>query len=149
LAEIISKREIPHAPAVVFAAARQVTRFPDVLSNLDSVEVLEDDGQGSTVTRWLASFSVGPLTKQVAWTERDHWDENALTCRFDLVEGDMKTYNGVWTFSANSTGCLVDLRVDFELGIAMLGPMIDKIVNQLMQKNCDDLLEALEELAGQ
>jgi len=41
----------------------------------------------------------------------------------------------------------VDLEVDFELGITMLGPMIDKIVNQLMQQNCDDLLYALDKLA--
>jgi hypothetical protein len=39
------------------------------------------------------------------------------------------------------------LNVDFELGIPVLGPMVNKIVDQLMQKNCDQLLEGLEKLA--
>lgn len=148
MAEITSTRTIGHAPERVFAAARQVTRFPEVLPNLEQVTMLEDDGQGHTVTRWDASFSVGPMSKRVSWTERDTWDDQALECTFDLIEGDMKVYRGVWTFVPEGDGCRADLRVEFELGIPMLGPMIDKIVNQLMQQNCDDLLEALETLAA-
>lgn len=148
MAEITSTRTIPRPPQQVFAAARLVTRFPDVLPNLERVTILEDDGQGNTLTRWDASFALGPMTKRVSWTERDTWDEEALSCTFELVEGDMKVYNGVWTFASEGDGCRVDLTVDFVLGIPMLGPMIDKIVNQLMQQNCDDLLEALEQLAA-
>ena len=148
MAEITSTRTIPRPPQRVFAAARLVTRFPDVLPNLERVTILEDDGQGNTLTRWDASFALGPMTKRVSWTERDTWDESALSCTFELVEGDMKVYNGVWTFAPEGDGCHADLSVNFVLGIPMLGPMIDKIVNQLMQQNCDDLLAALEQLAA-
>ena len=88
------------------------------------------------------------MSKRVAWTECDEWDEEQLTCTFELVDGDMKEYSGTWSFAPEGDGCRVDLRVSFELGIPMLGPMIDKIVNQLMQQNCDDLLAALEKLAA-
>ena len=149
MTEIISTRQIPHTPAKVFAIAQDVSRFPEVMPNLDAVQVLEDDGDGQTVTRWEASFTVGPMSKRVIWTERDHWNEDDLSCTFELVEGDMQQYNGKWTFTANGDGCLAELQVCFELGIPMLGPLITKIVNQLMQQNCDSLLEALEELASQ
>jgi len=148
VAEIISKRTIPFPAPTVFGIARQVTRFPEVIPNLDQVTIDEDLGAGRVVSSWEAEFSVGPLKKQVKWTERDHWDEQALTCTFELVEGDMKEYSGSWTFTPNGDGCDVVLTVQFVLGINMLGPMIDKIVNQLMQQNCDELLEGLEKLAA-
>jgi ribosome-associated toxin RatA of RatAB toxin-antitoxin module len=149
LALISSTRKISLAPAQVFATARQVTRFPDVLPNLDKVELLEDQGNGVVVTNWEASFTIGPLSKTVKWKEIDTWRAEDLTCTFELVEGDMKVYRGTWDFKPQGDGCLVELNVDFELGITMLGPMIDKIVNQLMQQNCDDLLMALDKLAAE
>lgn len=148
MSEIISRREIALPAAKVYAAARQVARFPDVLPNLDSVEVLEDDGAGTTVTKWNGSFALGPLKKDVSWTERDVWDDAALTCRFDLISGDMKTYNGTWSFTDTADGgCTAELKVDFVLGIPVLGPMVNSIVDSLMKQNCDELLEALEKIA--
>jgi ribosome-associated toxin RatA of RatAB toxin-antitoxin module len=149
LALINSVRTIPLPPQQVFAVARQVTRFPDVLPNLDKVEIIEDQGNGVVVSSWEASFSVGPLSKTVKWKEIDTWNEENLTCFFELVEGDMKVYRGTWEFKPDGDGCRVELSVDFELGITMLGPMVDKIVNQLMQQNCDDLVMALDKLAAE
>jgi coenzyme Q-binding protein COQ10 len=148
MGKITSKRSMPYSAAHVYSTAKQVERFPEVLPNVDEVKICEDDGAGHTVTYWAASFKVGPLTKQVKWTERDTWDEPALSCVFDLIEGDMKVYSGVWTFKPEGNGCVVDIAVDFELGIPLLGPMINSIVDQLMQQNCNELLAALEQLSA-
>jgi ribosome-associated toxin RatA of RatAB toxin-antitoxin module len=145
---IQSTRLIPLPAAKVYAAAKQVERFPEVLPNLDSAEVLEDDGQGNTVTRWVGTFAVGPLTKSVSWTERDRWDDAALACHFDLISGDMKEYNGAWNFKDVEGGCQANLDVNFTLGIPVLGPLVNAIVDKLMKQNCDELLQALEELAA-
>lgn len=145
---IKSERIIQLPPERVFNAARQVTKFPTYMPNLDSVEVLADDRNGNTTTRWRASFTVGPLKKSVSWTERDHWNSEKLTCQFELEEGDMKGYSGRWVFTPQDGGTHVLLEVDFTLGLAMLGPMVDKIVNSLMKQNCDELLAALEQIAA-
>lgn len=146
MALITSTRLIALPPREVFNVARKVTRFPDVLPNLDKVTIVEDQGN-VVVTDWEASFSVGPLHKTVKWQEIDTWNEENLTCFFEITKGDMKVYRGSWEFKPEDGKTRVDLEVDFELGITMLGPMIDKIVNQLMQQNCDDLLYALDKLA--
>jgi coenzyme Q-binding protein COQ10 len=146
--EIVSTRLIPQTVAAVFATAQQVERYPEVLPDVDSVQVLEDDGAGQMLTKWHGTISVGPLTRQIGWTERDTWDTAARTCTFELVEGDMKQYSGVWTFSQQEGGTLVELHVRFELGIPMLGAMVNRIVDQIMQRNCDDMLEALEKLSA-
>jgi coenzyme Q-binding protein COQ10 len=145
--EIVSQRQIALDPQVVYSAAKRVERFPDVLTTLDSVKVLEDDGAGHTVSHWAGTIHVGPLVRKVTWTERDEWDDSARCCTFKLLHGDMKEYSGEWTFTAMDGGCAVKLRVDFEMGIPMLGPLINRMVDQVMQQTCDELLEALEKLA--
>jgi len=148
VSKIVSTRQIPHAPRDVYRAAKQVERFPDVLPDLDKVEVLENDGEGRTKTSWIGTIRVGPLTRQISWIEMDYWNDEELRCTFELVEGDMKTYDGTWDFSENGDGCEVTLAVNFELGVPMLGALVNRMVDQLMQKNCDELLVALEKLAG-
>jgi ribosome-associated toxin RatA of RatAB toxin-antitoxin module len=166
MTDIHVSKFIPRPIDEVFAAAQQVERFPDVLPDLDRVTILENDGAGNVVSKWEGTVSLGPLTRKIGWTERDHWDGQAKTCTFELVEGDMKQFSGVWTFvpvgqtllSAGDEesptgvsaplGTQVDLRVQFELGIPVLGPMVNRIVDDLMTRNCEDLLTALERLTA-
>jgi len=153
LTDIVSKRRIARPIAAVYNAAKQAERFADVLPDVDKVTLLREEGNGTVVTKWDGTVSLGPLTRRISWTERDHWDDDAMTCTFVLIEGDMKRFDGSWTFTPatdeNGAECTdVLLNVDFELGIPVLGPMVNRIVDQLMQKNCDQLLEGLEKLAG-
>jgi len=76
------------------------------------------------------------------------WNSAAGTRTFELIDGKMKQYSGVWRFAEQDGGCYVELRVQFELGIPLLGALVNRIVDQIMQRNCDDLLAALEKLAG-
>jgi ribosome-associated toxin RatA of RatAB toxin-antitoxin module len=147
VALIESRLTINADAQTVFAAAQEVERFPEVMPDLNSVAVLEDDGQGNTVTKWDGTVAVGPLKRSISWTERDRWDSENLLCTFELIEGDMKKYSGTWAFSSNHSGCLVELTVDFELGIPMLGPLVNNIVEKIMQDNCDALLAALDHMA--
>jgi ribosome-associated toxin RatA of RatAB toxin-antitoxin module len=60
----------------------------------------------------------------------------------------MKTYSGAWRFTPQGeASCEAELKMDFVLGIPVLGPMVNAIVDKLMQQNCDELLEALEKIA--
>jgi ribosome-associated toxin RatA of RatAB toxin-antitoxin module len=153
MSEIRVNRRINRPVAEVFAAAQQAERFADVLPDVDKVTVLEDDGAGTVVTKWDGTVSLGPITRKISWTERDVWDSASHTCTFKLIAGDMKKFDGTWKFiEAGGDGDVTDatdveLVVDFELGVPLLGPMVNKIVDQLMQHNCEDLLEGLEKLA--
>lgn len=148
MARISAKRRILCPARQVFQAAKDVERFPSVMPDLNKVIILEDDGNGNTITSWEGTVAVGPLKRKISWTEKDKWDDEALVCTFDLIEGDMKTYNGSWVFTETEGGCDVVLEFEFELGIPMLGQMVNNIVNQIMQDNCDALLEALEKLSA-
>lgn len=130
----------------VFAIAQDVERFPEVMHDLKKVEVLERDG-GRTVTRWTSVAEVGPLTKEIAWEEEDVWDAQALTCTFKMTKGDMKSYEGAWTFTREGDATHVVLDIDYEIEIPLLGALVHKIIRQKMDENCDSLLAALKRLS--
>lgn len=134
------------APEAVFAIAQDVERFPEVMHDLKKVEILERDGN-RTITRWTSVAEVGPLTKEIAWEEEDVWDATALTCKFKMTKGDMKAYEGVWTFTRDGAVTNVVLDIDYEIEIPLLGALVHKIIRQKMDENCDSLLAALKRLA--
>jgi ribosome-associated toxin RatA of RatAB toxin-antitoxin module len=147
MADIVSKRRIEASAERVFTAAQDIKRFAQVLPEVDEITLVEDLGHGVVVTKWDATINVGPLTRNISWTERDTWDRDNLRCVFKLIEGDMKTFDGTWDFiPEGDNSCNVELHVDFELGIPVLGPMVNAIVNKLMQKNCDEMLAGLEKM---
>lgn len=134
------------APEAVFAIAQDVERFPEVMHDLKKVEILEREGN-RTITRWTSVAEVGPLTKEIAWEEEDVWDATALTCKFKMTKGDMKAYEGVWTFTRDGAVTNVVLDIDYEIEIPLLGALVHKIIRQKMDENCDSLLKALKRLA--
>ena len=54
MATVESSIHIDVPPEQVFELARQVERFPEMMPNIESVEVAERDGD-KTITKWVAS----------------------------------------------------------------------------------------------
>jgi len=169
---IVVERVIDAPVDVVYAAAKDVERFPEVIPDLSEVKVLErEDAPGKvsrTVSSWRGTLSIaGLINRGIYWKEEDRWDDAARRCEFSLIEGDMKKYDGFWTFEevpsgdaeayatgaeAGATGgeqrkTLVRLTVDFELGVPMIGPLVVRLVDKLVKENCEALLAGLEKLA--
>jgi len=136
-------------PEDVFELAQQVERFPEVIKDLKSVEVLSREGN-CTVSRWVGIVELGPIRREISWEEEDEWDSDALECRFHLTKGDLKQYEGVWKFMAHDDGGThCTLRLDYDLGIPLLGAMALKMIHAKMQQSCDELLRGLKILAGE
>lgn len=133
------------APEEAFDIAADIERFPDAMPDLKSVEVLERDGN-RCVSRWVSVADLGPIQREVSWTEEELWDREGLSCRFNLVKGDMKSYGGSWSFTPDGAGTRVVLEFDYEIGIPLLGALVHRIIQQKMEENCRSLLAALKQL---
>jgi len=140
---------IVNAPAEkVFAVARQVERFPEVMPDLKSVQVLLRDGNRA-VTRWISLAEVGPLSREVSWEEEEWWDEQSLRAEFRLLSGDLQSYGGHWEFARDGGGnaTRVVLDFDYEIDLPLLGTLVRKLIHAKMEENCQSLLRALKQLA--
>jgi len=101
-------------PAIVYELAKDMESYPKFMESVERVEILER-GEGYTITKWHTKLQGRP----VVWTERDVFDDAAKRIDYSLVQGDLKKFQGAWTFQPNAEGTQVKLTVDFELGIPM------------------------------
>jgi len=141
---ISSAINISADPLSVFRVAREVEKFPDFMPDVKEVSVIERRDDGFSRTSWTARARVASINKNIKWIEDEWWDENSLSSKFELVEGDYKHYRGDWKFEPSDSGTLVTLNIDFDLGLPLIGPLIVKLLDKLVQNNTDGMLKAIK-----
>lgn len=127
---------------VVYATAKEIERFPEWMPDVESVEILSREGNRVT-SRWVGK--VQELRRTIKWTEEDVWDDAAHTCRFRTLEGDWDKYEGDWRFIPDGDGTRIELDLDFNVNVPLIGALIMGVVTKLMEKNSRGMLQALAE----
>jgi len=61
------------------------------------------------------------------------------------IKGDLKKFEGAWTFQPVSEGTEVTLTVDFEFGIPMIAALLHPIAKVKVKENCDMMLRGMKE----
>jgi ribosome-associated toxin RatA of RatAB toxin-antitoxin module len=136
--------EVSADPAATFRVARKVESYPDFMPDVRSIRVLERRDDGYSRTEWVGHVSVASIDRDVRWVEDAWWTEDELRSRFELVEGDYKHYRGEWKFEAVDRGTRIILTVDFDLGLPLVGALIAKLLDRIMQNNIDGMLQAIK-----
>lgn len=144
---VVSEIDIQADPQVVFDIASQVEKFPDFMPDVKKVELIERRDDGYSRTSWVALAKIASINKEVKWIEDAWWDSEALTSKFEQVEGDYKHYHGDWAFTETESGTQVKLTVDYDLGLPLIGPMIVKLLDNLVRNNLDSMLKAIRDRA--
>jgi ribosome-associated toxin RatA of RatAB toxin-antitoxin module len=128
--------------AVVYAMAKDVECFPEFMPDLESVRVLEREGN-RTVTEWQGRVQ----GRRIRWVEEDEWDDVHYTCHFRQREGDFDRYEGTWAFTPVEDGCSTRLVIDFDLTIPLIGPLLVNLMQALVRRNAENMLDALRRRA--
>lgn len=145
MARIAVSLRIPRSVEVVYEKAKDIEALARFLPDLEEVRVLERRGQ-EVESFWKGRFQ----GREVKWTERDIWDDAKRECRFFALEGDFKKYEGVWRFQEiDPSTTLVDLEIEYDLGIPLVGPLIHAFLKKKMEENALAMLRALEKALGE
>ena len=126
-------------PEACYRIASDMERFSEFMKDVDEVTVLER-GEGWTLSRWVSRLQGKP----VKWIERDEFDDDQLTIQYRQTEGDLKTFEGLWTFTSEDDGCRVRLTVEASLGVPMLAVALDPLISKLIRDNCNDMLAGIK-----
>jgi len=137
---VTTKLEIAGNPQEIYEIAKDMESYPNYMKNVVSIKTLER-GENYTVTAWKAMMKGRPFN----WTERDDFDDEARRIDYKLVKGDLKIFQGAWTFEPTAVGTLVTLTVEFELGIPMFATLLNPIAIMTTKQNCDEMLAGLKE----
>ncbi|MGC8777570.1 MAG: type II toxin-antitoxin system RatA family toxin [Candidatus Caldatribacteriaceae bacterium] len=124
----------------VYAKAKDIEKLARFLPDLEEVKVLRKEG------REVDSFWKGRFQgREVQWTERDLWNDEQKECRFFVLEGDFKKYEGTWKFIEEGEGkTRVELEIEYDLGLPLVGALISAFLRKKMEENAQAMLSALK-----
>ncbi|MHB1127040.1 MAG: type II toxin-antitoxin system RatA family toxin [Bacillota bacterium] len=136
-------KNVPSSPDEAYKMAKDMESYPTFMKSVDRITTLER-GENHTITKWEARLQ----GKKMVWTERDEFDDAQLRIDYKLVEGDLKKFEGAWTFAPSGEGTQIKLTVDFELGLPMFATLLNPIATLIVRQNCEEMLVGMEQQLG-
>jgi len=128
------------APArVVYELAKDQERFPQFMPDVETVKVLERYPD-RVISRWKTLVEEAPIE----WTEEDRFDDVNLRIDYELLEGDLDTFEGAWTFEERDGLTRVVLGVEYDFGVPTLAELIGPTLHKKVQENSEMMLAALK-----
>jgi ribosome-associated toxin RatA of RatAB toxin-antitoxin module len=96
---------------------------------IQSIRV-ESAGEDRQVSHWDVKFREGLLR----WSQEDVFDDAARTMTFRQIQGDPKTFEGVWRAGEDGDGCRISFACDFDIGIPSLSATIDPLARRILRE---------------
>jgi len=125
--------------ALIYELAKDQERFPQFMPDVESVTVVERRPD-AVLTRWKTLIEDAPIE----WLEEDRFDDAALRIDYKLLEGDLDTFEGAWTFVPDAGGTLVALDVTYDFGVPTLAELIGPTLEKKVRENAEMMLAALK-----
>jgi coenzyme Q-binding protein COQ10 len=123
----------------VYELTKEQDRFPDFMPDVESITILERR-PGRVVSRWKTLVEDAPIE----WVEEDLYDDAALRVDYRLIEGDLDTFEGSWTFEDRDGATHVTLGVEYDFGVPTLAELIGPTLHRKVRENSEMMLAALK-----
>lgn len=133
-----------HAPLPeTWAAVKDIEAYPRFMENVRSVEILSTD-EDERVSKWSTLLKGSVLE----WTETEAIDEERKRIEFHQLDGDLDLFTGHWQVAPtrDGTGVLVELSVEFEIGIPLLADMLNPVAARALEQNSKSMLREIESI---
>jgi ribosome-associated toxin RatA of RatAB toxin-antitoxin module len=136
----LEARIVVDAPARdVYELAKDQERFPQFMPDVESVTIVERLPD-RVITRWKTLVEEAPIE----WIEEDLFDDARTRIDYKLLEGDLDTFEGAWTFVEADGHTQVTLSVDYDFGVPTLAELIGPTLHKKVQENSEMMLAALK-----
>ena len=122
-------------------AFKRLADFDSYVANAPSINSIdvEQVDERTLRTTWNVSFRGGSMR----WVEEDRLDPEAGTITFDLVEGNLKEFKGLWAVTEADGGSDVRFVCEFAVGMPALASFIDPIAERSIRDNIKEILRGL------
>jgi coenzyme Q-binding protein COQ10 len=122
-----------------FRIVQEVERFPEFMNNVTSVEIISADNNCKVVA-WEMVIDDAPLN----WTEEIRYDSKQRRASFRALDGVFERFDGYWQVSTNGTGSIVEVLIDYDLGVPEIEDIVGPILKERLLDNLDAMLSSLE-----
>jgi ribosome-associated toxin RatA of RatAB toxin-antitoxin module len=128
-------------PEACFAAIAGFAAYPEWSSNVESVDVLEQDAESTVV-----EFRVDAKVRKVRYVLR-YFFERPTRVWWEYVEGDVKSVEGEYRFEPlDEARTRMTYRLTMDPGTFLPGPIKKVLVNSVMRGSVEDLKRHVESL---
>ena len=132
-------KKIKADPDQVYLLAKDMESYPNFMKSVIKITTKER-GDNYTVTEWDTRLQ----GKRLVWTEKDEFNDQSRRIDYKMIKGDLKKFEGAWTFESACSETLVKLTVDFELGLPMFATLLNPIATLTVRQNCEAMLEGMK-----
>lgn len=126
-------------PQDVYNVAKQQERFPDFMSDVEEVKIIERTDKRA-ISEWTTNVEGIPI----CWKEEDTFDDDTNSITYRLLEGDLDKFEGGWTFEAKDGGTEVVLTVDFDFGMPTLADLLGPVLEVKVRENSEMMLNGIK-----
>ena len=128
--------------SLVYEIAKDIQSFPNFMPELKSIHLISSEN-GKVVSEWVGIVpSVG---LKVRWMQEDLWDDRTHTCTFRQLQGYYDQMEGLWRLSEENGRTLFESTLHYEYVVPGLGPLIKKVIFNLVSKNVESILQAIKQ----
>ncbi|WAP60218.1 type II toxin-antitoxin system RatA family toxin [Streptomyces sp. S465] len=112
--------------------------------HVKSVLMESTDDPHTMLSHWELYFRNGLLE----WSERDHYDEENTTLRFEQIDGDFDEFHGSWEVSpvpdpAGEPTVRVRFTATFDFGVPSVEAMIEPVAAKLLEESVSRIITEL------
>lgn len=116
------------------------SRYPLFIDTIDEVKILEINDRESK-SEWFSTIDGAPLR----WIERDLYDKENFSLRFESIEGDFDSIKGNWRIeNYNHKGIKIAFDVNYSLGIPVIEEVLGPVLKQKMKSNIDLMINSIK-----
>lgn len=143
MGRIVAREPVSVKAREAYAVVVDVGAFPTFMSNITACIIRSDEP-----TRKLVDWVMEIDGAELEWTEAIFYDDRACTARFEAVEGIFSRFDGIWRVTDQPDGSLVELELEFELGLPEIEDIIGDILHRKLAENAEAMLQAIGRRAG-
>jgi ribosome-associated toxin RatA of RatAB toxin-antitoxin module len=117
---------------------KNVEGYPSYMPSVNSIDVLMRK-EGEMTTRWDAQIDGAPI----CWIQRIQMNDSDQEILFEAIEGDFDVFQGRWSVSESDGRILLNLHVEYKLGIPIIEEVLGPILKEKVMANCEMMLKAI------
>ena len=119
---------------VIFSVLKDMPNFPQFMHYVKKVECEKISNQ-ERISRW----NIDVEGADVAWEEKDTYDDKKMELSFTKIQGDYNSYYGKWCLKkeGDRTRLSIDVNVDWDI------PSFEKVIGPILKEKTKRIVRGM------
>jgi len=137
--EIQVSTTIKKDKTIVYNVLKEMGRFPDFMKGVKRLDVINKN-KTTLITSWQVEIDGA----NIIWKEEDNFNDEDMSLRFKMIDGDYDKYEGIWRLEEVRGATRISINADFEWGVPVFEKLVGDVLEQKARKGLRTMLLAIK-----